>query len=91
LLTGILASGHFSSYEVGLFKPDPGLFVHAARSLGASPARCAVVEDSAPGIQAGLAAGMTVFALVHGLSGEPLPPQVQVVSGLRELTGRFAA
>jgi HAD superfamily hydrolase (TIGR01509 family) len=79
----------FSSYEVGVFKPDPGLFMHAARSLGASPARCAVVEDSTPGIRAGLAAGMTVFALAHGLSGEPLPPQVQVVSGLRELIGRF--
>ena len=79
----------FSSYEVGVFKPDPGLFMHAARSLGASPARCAVVEDSSPGIRAGLAAGMTVFALAQGLSGEPLPPQVQVVSGLRELIGRF--
>jgi HAD superfamily hydrolase (TIGR01509 family) len=79
----------FSSYEVGLFKPDPGLFIHAARSLGASPGRCAVVEDSAPGIRAGLAAGMAVFALEQGLSGEPLPPQVQVVSGLRELIPRF--
>jgi HAD superfamily hydrolase (TIGR01509 family) len=80
----------FSSYEVGLFKPDPGLFLHAARSLGVSPGRCAVVEDSAPGIRAGLAAGMAVFALEHGLSGEPLPPQVQVISGLRELIPRFA-
>lgn len=80
----------FSSYEVGLFKPDPGLFVHAARSLGVSPGRCAVVEDSAPGIRAGLAAGMAVFALEHGLSGEPLPPQVRVISGLRELIPRFA-
>lgn len=80
----------FSSYEVGLFKPDPGLFLHAARSLGVSPGRCAVVEDSAPGIHAGLAAGMAVFALEHGLSRAPLPPQVQVVSGLRELIPRFA-
>ena len=92
-LTGLLPyfKGRiFSSYEVGVFKPDPGLFVHAARSLGASPERCAVVEDSTPGIQAGLAAGMTVFALEHGLSGEAPAPQVHVISGLRELIPRFA-
>ncbi|WP_303722739.1 HAD-IA family hydrolase, partial [Malonomonas rubra] len=53
----------FSAYEVGCFKPDPGLFIHAAEVLGVEPCRCAVVEDSLPGIKAGLAAGMKVFAL----------------------------
>jgi HAD superfamily hydrolase (TIGR01509 family) len=53
----------FSAYEVGMFKPDPGLFLHAAAALGVAPEYCAVVEDSLPGIQAGLVAGMTVFAL----------------------------
>lgn len=53
----------FSAYEVGVFKPEPGLFIHAARALGAEPTRCAVVEDSATGIAAGLAAGMKVFAV----------------------------
>jgi beta-phosphoglucomutase-like phosphatase (HAD superfamily) len=31
--------------------------------LGVDPSRCAVVEDALPGIEAGMAAGMTVFAL----------------------------
>ncbi len=53
----------FSAYEVGHFKPAPGLFLHAAAALGHAPEHCAVVEDSMPGIQAGLAAGMRVFAL----------------------------
>lgn len=53
----------FSAYEVGCFKPAPGLFLHAAQALGELPEHCAVVEDSVPGIQAGLAAGMRVFAL----------------------------
>jgi HAD superfamily hydrolase (TIGR01509 family) len=74
----------FSAYEVGSWKPDPELFLHAARSLGVPPARCAVVEDSIPGIQAGLAAGMNVFALSSGLLPAQIPPPVQVVSGLRE-------
>ncbi len=53
----------FSAYEVGSFKPDPGLFLHAARAMGVEPARCAVVEDSITGIAAGVAAGMTVYAV----------------------------
>jgi HAD superfamily hydrolase (TIGR01509 family) len=60
----------FSAYEVGSFKPDPGLFLHAAAALGVAPARCAVVEDSITGIAAGLAAGMTVYA-VHAPQALP--------------------
>ncbi|HRK38031.1 MAG TPA: HAD-IA family hydrolase [Burkholderiaceae bacterium] len=55
----------FSAYTVGSFKPDPGLFLHAAQALAAPPARCAVVEDSLPGVAAGVAAGMHVFALMQ--------------------------
>jgi HAD superfamily hydrolase (TIGR01509 family) len=56
----------YSSYDIGDWKPSPGLFVHAARAMGIAPHRCAVVEDSWPGIQAGLAAGMMVFAVQPG-------------------------
>lgn len=64
-LTGLapLVNGRlFSSYEVGSWKPEPGIFLHAAAALGVAPAECAVVEDSEPGVRAGLAAGMRVFA-----------------------------
>ena len=60
----------FSAYTVGSFKPEPGLFWHAARALDADPQHCAVVEDSLPGVAAGVAAGMHVFAL---LPPETLP------------------
>jgi HAD superfamily hydrolase (TIGR01509 family) len=40
----------FSSYEVGIWKPDPGLFLHAAKQLGIDPRSCVVVEDSLTGI-----------------------------------------
>jgi HAD superfamily hydrolase (TIGR01509 family) len=62
----------FSSYEVGSWKPHPGLFLHAAAAMGMDPSSCGVVEDSAAGIEAGVAAGMQVFAFgdhqpnVHG-------------------------
>jgi HAD superfamily hydrolase (TIGR01509 family) len=52
----------FSAYEVQSWKPAPDLFLHAATACGAVPSTCAVVEDSLFGIQAGLAAGMKVFA-----------------------------
>jgi HAD superfamily hydrolase (TIGR01509 family) len=51
----------FSAYEVGIWKPDPGLFLHAAAAMGAKPQNCIVVEDSVPGVRAAIAAGMRVF------------------------------
>ena len=42
-------------------KPSPDLFLHAAERMGAEPARCAVIEDSPRGVEAGVAAGMRVF------------------------------
>jgi HAD superfamily hydrolase (TIGR01509 family) len=75
----------FSSYELGAWKPDPSLFLHAARSLGVDAARCAVIEDSLPGIQAGVAAGMTVFALIDTSSCQPVPSCVRAVANLSEL------
>jgi HAD superfamily hydrolase (TIGR01509 family) len=48
----------FSSYEVGSWKPEPGLLLHAARAMGFSPDRCIVVEDSDAGLIAAKAAGM---------------------------------
>jgi beta-phosphoglucomutase-like phosphatase (HAD superfamily) len=43
-------------------KPAPDLFLHAAKTKGFAPERCAVVEDTTVGVTAGIAAGMTVFA-----------------------------
>jgi len=75
-ITGLLDLFHgriFSAYEVGSFKPAPGLFLAAAAALGVPPQDCAVVEDSEPGMLAGLAAGMRVFAV---RCDRPLPPEV---------------
>ncbi len=41
-------------------KPAPDLFLHAARGLGVDPADCLVFEDSDPGADGAVAAGMTV-------------------------------
>ena len=49
--------------EVARGKPEPDMFLTAAARLGAEPADCVVIEDSAPGVAAGVAAGMTTLAI----------------------------
>ncbi|MCQ4046534.1 HAD family hydrolase [Streptantibioticus rubrisoli] len=51
----------FSAQDVGRGKPEPDLFLYAAKSMGVSPERCAVIEDSPLGVQAAVAAGMDVY------------------------------
>ncbi|MGW5277805.1 HAD family hydrolase [Streptomyces sp. NPDC004044] len=58
----------FSAADVPSGKPAPDLFLHAARSMGVEPARCAVIEDSAYGVQAARAAGMRAFGYCGGLT-----------------------
>lgn len=48
----------FSGVDLKMLKPAPDLYLHAARALGADPARCVVIEDSATGARAARAAGM---------------------------------
>jgi sugar-phosphatase len=57
-----------SSSMVMRGKPDPEGFLLGARRLDVTPARCAVLEDSPVGIDAGRAAGARVIALrtTHG-------------------------
>ncbi len=62
----------FSAYEVGSWKPDPGLFLHAARTLDVDPSRCVVIEDSVTGVQAAKAAQMRVLGFTGGRTGAGL-------------------
>lgn len=55
----------FSSYEIGSWKPNPEIYLYAAKEMGFKPGECAVVEDSLPGIQAAKAGGFDVFAYAH--------------------------
>ncbi len=51
--------------EIERGKPAPDMFLAAAARLGAEPAACVVVEDSPAGVQAGVAAGMTVVGVLR--------------------------
>jgi len=56
----------FSTALVARGKPAPDIFLYAAAKMGASPQRSVAIEDSAPGIVAAKAAGMTVFGFAGG-------------------------
>ena len=70
-LTGVLRVV-VSSDEVPRGKPEPDVYLEAARRLGADPVRCLVVEDSYNGVRAAKAAGMTCV-LVPNRSIPPAP------------------
>jgi sugar-phosphatase len=53
-------------------KPSPDVYLRAAKQLRVAPSDCVVVEDTAPGIEAGRAAGMPVIALTTTHSPEQL-------------------
>jgi len=59
----------FSGHEMPRSKPAPDVYLAAAAALGVAPARCLVIEDTAPGASAELAAGVTVWGYCPGGHG----------------------
>ena len=64
----------FSGQELGCPKPDPGLYLHAAAFLGVSPRNCVVIEDSATGARAAVAAGMRCLGYAPQGAPQGAPP-----------------
>ena len=52
----------------GVNKPKPYIYLHAAKLLGVSPEGCVVIEDSPPGIAAGVSAGCFTIAVPNDCS-----------------------
>jgi HAD superfamily hydrolase (TIGR01509 family) len=65
--------------DVTNVKPDPELFLLAARRLGVAPAGCLVFEDSPNGMRAALAAGMRCVAVPNALTRSLPRPEVDLV------------
>jgi len=71
--------------EVPNGKPAPDIFFRAAELLGVEPGNCWVIEDSKPGVAAGLAAGMRVIAITNTHPAEELSHANHVVSNYAEI------
>jgi HAD superfamily hydrolase (TIGR01509 family) len=65
--------------DVTRVKPDPELFLLAARRLEINPAACVVFEDSPNGMRAALAAGMRCVAVPNVLTRSLERPDVDLV------------
>ncbi|MEU3775031.1 HAD family phosphatase [Streptomyces sp. NPDC032472] len=70
--------------EVPRTKPHPDPYLLAARTLGAHPSRCAVIEDTATGVAAAEAAGCRVVA-VPSVGLIPPAPGRTVVRSLEDV------
>ena len=66
-------------------KPDPGVFLEAARQVGVPPTRCLVVEDAIAGVTAAKRAGMACLAVTTTNTRAALAEADRVVDSLEEL------
>jgi HAD superfamily hydrolase (TIGR01509 family) len=71
--------------EVPRGKPAPDIFLRAAQLLGVAPEGCCVIEDSKPGVAAGLAAGMRVIAITNTHPAEELRAATCVARSYEEI------
>ena len=54
--------------QVARGKPEPDVYLEAARRMRIEPARCVAIEDSGPGLAAARAAGMRTVVIPHTLT-----------------------
>ena len=78
----------FSVSMVKCGKPAPDLFKLVASTLGCASQECLVIEDSVAGVQAGMAAGMTVWGFV-GDGCEQAYSETLIQSGASQIFVNF--
>jgi HAD superfamily hydrolase (TIGR01509 family) len=66
-------------------KPAPDIFLRAAELLGVAAEECWVIEDSVPGVTAGVAAGMRVIAITNTHKASVLGHATHVVGSYSEI------
>jgi len=87
---GLKCLGRFFSVsvagsEVRHGKPAPDIFLRAAEMIRVPPRACCVIEDSKPGIAAGLAAGMEVIAITNTHPADELRDATHIVRTYDEI------
>lgn len=82
-LDALFAGKVFSGHEMSATKPAPDVYLAAAASLGVSPQRCLVIEDSGTGVTAGVAAGATVWGYCPGGAGHGSAEALRAAGAVR--------
>ena len=66
----------FSGHDLPRTKPWPDVYLAAAASLQVAPEQCLVIEDSVPGLTAGVRAGATVWGYCPKVNAHSTPEQL---------------
>jgi putative hydrolase of the HAD superfamily len=72
--------GYVLSYELKLLKPDPAIYLAAARLAGADPSECVFIDDMEENVKGAVAAG---------LAGIRYTPETDLAAELKKLGLRF--
>jgi HAD superfamily hydrolase (TIGR01509 family) len=82
---GRFFSAVVSGSDIQHGKPAPDIFLRTAELLKVPPQYCCVIEDSKPGIAAGLAAGMEVIAITNTHPAAELHHATHVVQAYQDI------
>ena len=74
------------AHDVARGKPEPDLFLLAARRMGANPGDCLVFEDAPLGIEGARRAGMRAVAIASTLAAAELGAAEHVIARARDYT-----
>ncbi|MCO8274027.1 HAD family phosphatase [Actinoplanes sp. TRM 88003] len=89
-LDQVFAGKMFSGMDQAHSKPAPDVYLAAAAFMNIDPAKAAVVEDTVPGVTAGVAAGATVFGFCPPGSLAHHPPQALLDAGATHIFASMA-
>ncbi|CNH64585.1 MULTISPECIES: 6-phosphogluconate phosphatase [Yersinia] len=82
----------YSGYDIQRWKPDPALIYHAAEEMKVAAERCILIEDSAAGTHAGIAAGIPVYYYCADPHNQPIHhPLVTMFDDMRQLPDLWRA
>jgi len=86
-----LFNGHvYSIYEIGAkSKPNPDIFLYAAKQLGVEKERCLVFEDAPNGIESARRAGMRCVAITTSFPREALQNATLIVDSYKEINLQY--
>jgi epoxide hydrolase-like predicted phosphatase len=68
------------SGEVGMRKPEPGIFLRTAEDLGLAPGQCVFVDDLTPNVRGAVAVGMVG---VHHVDPEQTVGELEALFGVK--------
>lgn len=69
----------FSCYDINSWKPEPDIYLHAAKEMGFKVEECMVIEDSKPGVIAAKSGGFKVYGYAHDGNAEELESEGAIV------------